>query len=58
MNAQEHMAKIKAAIRDMQKETGVVVEYISVDWVQTLGGKSDFLDAQFTVRSDDVDGGE
>lgn len=57
MNAQEHMAKIKAAIREMQKETGVVVEYINVEWVQTLCGKSDFLDAKFTVRSDDVDGG-
>lgn len=58
MNAQEHMEKIKAAIRDMQKETGVIVEYIGIDWVTTIAGKSSFVDAQFTVRSAEVDEAE
>ena len=57
MNAQEHMEKIKAAIRDMQKETGVIVEYISIDWATTTAGKSAFVDAQFTVRSAEVEEG-
>ena len=57
MNAQEHMKKIKAAIRDMQKETGVIVEHISIDWLTTIAGKSTFMDAQFTVRSAEVDEG-
>ena len=57
MNAQEHMEKIKAAIRDMQIDTGVAVDCIIVDWATTLAGKSTFMDAQFTVRSAEVDEG-
>lgn len=58
MNAQEHMEKIKAAIRDMPKETVVTVEYIGFGWGTTIACKSYFEDAQFTVRIVEVDEAE
>lgn len=50
MKAEEHMEQIKAAIRNMQVETGVAIDSISVYWLERMDGKMTFANARFDVR--------
>lgn len=50
MKVEEHMEHIKAAIRNMQAETGVAIDSINVDWIEIMDGKMRLLDARFDVR--------